>query len=946
VGTQSEAITFSNEVDSMYPEVGNLRTSTGTDEGSCSAIALPRGIIVAAAHCVGPWHTDLGPAQRIPRESLGEYFFDADGDFRTKADQVRYLVRGGYRVSIGPDGQHWDLAVLAVHVPQGEPGPFERAYAIKGEAARHRLVTSSADSTTPADLADLVVHVPFNPNAVFSSHHPTLGVRVGVGFNNIILDDAGAPTNAFSPVAYNDAGKLIQTGTSLAFRLRSPGEARSVYSDGRLWVRSLSATSSHIEHGDSGGPFLATGSALGFPAPFNTSHEFLIGNASSAGTIDGIPAGLYADAFIPERGRYMEARIRQLHADGDTDGIVDAHDNCPDAPNPDQANCNAIAEGIHGASVLGDACDPVPCPGASMSRIRNVGSNFVCGSGHRLAGKFCFGRLDRNSLVQNSVGSSPIPSHEAPATRFVPLRGFPYSSATLFRFCEYSTDCSLPENTTRQANNRNDPEDANDPGIWRAATLSAPATARSGFRSVENGVDRTIFSWDVANDAEYWTTLPTWRETDEPNGCIRTAPSALHPTGICLHGLFWEFTHNQIGASVVTVGSNVVGIHGDHLPSSLFQVNPYQDGGRYEPGIGWHEALRRPVILTLPDPPWWSSVALSLPYEAGEANILSALDGKLLFVHPDGSIDTSGSAMSGDLNTLLTEFETMPEATPTQQWIDLADPVTREDRPLSVVARKQANGTWKFDSIVTYYGGMIVESEYGNPLRYGSAASLPSGPIVYSPEDDALWTAGTGTLSRHAAGATAFTNVLTSGGVLPMTVKALAFDAVRQVAWIVDYDGSNVPRILRYAKDDTGAWIGSVVATAGIVGAADDTYYLHVTRSGDLMYARTNIASNIRTIARLSYEVNTLYATILTGGPAYGNQGGSGMVSGALLARPLLDGTGYHQMIAGEDLPVTSAARSARGSARSAAAAAPEGTYTTADPNVAGVTVPVSSVLR
>ncbi len=37
-------------------------------------------------------------------------------------------------------------------------------------------------------------------------------------------------------------------------------------------------------------------------------------------------------------------------------------DNCPTVDNTDQANCNLQAEQARQAQVLGDACDPVPCP--------------------------------------------------------------------------------------------------------------------------------------------------------------------------------------------------------------------------------------------------------------------------------------------------------------------------------------------------------------------------------------------------------------------------------------------------------------------------------------------------------------------------------------------------------------------------------------------------------
>lgn len=53
--------------------------------------------------------------------------------------------------------------------------------------------------------------------------------------------------------------------------------------------------------------------------------------------------------------------------DPDEDGICThtcygSGDNCPTIANPDQKNCNLEAEVAREAEILGDACDPVPCP--------------------------------------------------------------------------------------------------------------------------------------------------------------------------------------------------------------------------------------------------------------------------------------------------------------------------------------------------------------------------------------------------------------------------------------------------------------------------------------------------------------------------------------------------------------------------------------------------------
>ncbi len=57
--------------------------------------------------------------------------------------------------------------------------------------------------------------------------------------------------------------------------------------------------------------------------------------------------------------------------DSDHDGLGDVCDNCANTPNPDQHNCNKLAEQALKVAYpyLGDACDPDPCPWASKFTV-------------------------------------------------------------------------------------------------------------------------------------------------------------------------------------------------------------------------------------------------------------------------------------------------------------------------------------------------------------------------------------------------------------------------------------------------------------------------------------------------------------------------------------------------------------------------------------------------
>lgn len=965
VGSNSEAIFQARTIDTTYPEV----VAVEDGDGSCTGTLLPGNLVVTASHCgfgVGSL-TTIGVNDFVPGSQISKKVsVDFDGDPRTTGDRTSYDIASAYAVSTPTGGAiaRWDLTVLALAVP-ADGAPWSTVYAAKGEPARHRILTSYRNGTAPSDLSGLVAHVPFNPLAKFDGAVDVQ--RVGLGYTDLVLLPDGGFADAHAPVTFDDAGNIASAGP-LSYRFLAPGRTSGfealdpAHPDhlANLNSTQASAADAYLVQGDSGGPLLVHPSLLG-GAGFSATDEFVIGVLGVA-EIPAPPAGHAPEAthgitFSDVRGKWIEDRLRRLLADRDGDGIPLEKDNCPNIANFDQANCNRDVEEARGEVRLGDVCDPVPCPGTVVNPVNvSTAPQVTCGSGHRLAGKFCFGGYERPYLDLRTVGSSPTSK-----LADVPARGYPVADvATHFRYASLPGDNTSrnPDNLVRARILDVEPTSLNG-RIWRRMTFVEAGWGQP--KTLSLGVDTPTMTWAYATDATNWAA-GFWDAPTITGGCQFVGASPGH-AGVCLNSEVWTYADTPLGANsannyLYAPGSGnlafrkrVVGYHAPNLPAKVTAVRPEFQGNFYGPGVGWQEVFRRPVVLTLPDPSWWSSVGPTVPYRRGEATILSALNNDILFIHSDGSAEPSGGQISGDLYNVLAEFETMPANGPTQRWIDLADAETREDRPLSVVARKQSNGTWKFDSVVTYYGGMILESEYGNPLRYGSVATLPATPIVYSPTDDALWTADTNTLSRHAAGTTSFVNLLPANAdIKPANVKALAFDAERQAAWVLDYTATGIPRLLRFAKNEAGVWTGSVLSQGSSAGATSDVHYLHVMRDGRIMYARTNVAANTRTVGRFTYDFGVLSATVLTGTPNYTtNGGGSGVVSGAILARPLLDATGYHQMVAGEESPVTTAARTASGArgkgVGSGKPAPKEGAYATTGAAAPGESAPPDSVL-
>jgi len=109
------------------------------------------------------------------------------------------------------------------------------------------------------------------------------------------------------------------------------------------------------------------------------------GGGSPGGEVDvggGCPCLADAGPGAEDQGP-GEPDQGELPPDGDADGVADAEDNCPDTPNPDQAD----VDGDH----LGDACDAAP-------EVFN----------HRLSGQLLFGGGLAVDTERTNVGAAAL----------------------------------------------------------------------------------------------------------------------------------------------------------------------------------------------------------------------------------------------------------------------------------------------------------------------------------------------------------------------------------------------------------------------------------------------------------------------------------------------------------------------------------------------------------
>lgn len=289
--------------------------------------------------------------------------------------------------------------------------------------------------------------------------------------------------------------------------------------------------------------------------------------------------------------------------DADADNVGDACDNCVAHPNYGQENCNARSERALGLAIMGDACDPVPCPNA-QAKTRD----YTACTGNHWVGQACQGWEKTADVFVNSIGSHPT----SPTTPS-PARGLVVSAVpTGFRFCQDAFEdggrstCETAAKIRDSAFDAPDPVQADGARVWYrvttterdsfgvGTTLLGPGTVTP----LDYGLNARSFHWNYLTDATRWSTAGVLPLPRNENPCGAT-PSM----GVCLDGFFWAHAVTAVGDTATSVGGTSVGAHGPDLANSFVPITPERFVTRYTSGIG----LTTPYFFlwrTLPDPPW------------------------------------------------------------------------------------------------------------------------------------------------------------------------------------------------------------------------------------------------------------------------------------------------------------------------------------------------------
>jgi hypothetical protein len=574
-------------------------------------------------------------------------------------------------------------------------------------------------------------------------------------------------------------------------------------------------------------------------------------------------------------------------ADPDGDGICNvvcpgssrAPDNCPFVTNPDQANCNAFAEQTLGHPLLGDACDPTPCPSIEAV-VTRAPRAFISGSEIPTI---------LGPQVEDRVSIDLIPPHVRDHRSRDRIPTVLWDVRTEFRFCQENEDQLF---------------DCKDGAVIRAVQLAVDRPMDRAFpwhrvtyrptsaEGVNEGgwVHRSLSSsnytyaqnrsaairWDFAADHDHWRST----------GMIPTTTTAFACRGQdrCLGGRFWAYADSPVGSSPAHTMANGrwVGHHAPDLSGSFTDIAPERYGLEAQGGRGTlfpdYQRLARSILLlkTLPYPHPLGG--------RGELSPLLAVAGRGLF-----RIAEDGVAES--LEALVTPGVLARAIANDVQWISAAEPFNvRADDPL--VALVSNDGTKVVDILTTHEDKLALGSEArrpiaistnGPPARTGFAS-------VFSRLAGGVFTIGGSSSGRalnevwfHALD-TGWRRIDVKGATLGTPVAA-TFGSNDQQLWVLDrVRGLFGVESVRLLRIDPTSGQTSVLSSWLRLGVYD-RQWLSLDKHGDIVLTSSSSSLNNFGSARLTPSGTSATAT------------GMQLQVGKLEAPPFADRYGYAYLV-------------------------------------------------
>ncbi|MGE0320801.1 MAG: thrombospondin type 3 repeat-containing protein [Polyangiaceae bacterium] len=243
--------------------------------------------------------------------------------------------------------------------------------------------------------------------------------------------------------------------------------------------------------------------------------------------------------------------------DLDGDGVcdIDANgklDNCPEVPNPTQANCNEDSEFAEGGKLLGDACDPVPCP------LFTTETELLYQSNNPLY-------RYQTSKVTNVV-HTPVGATSRKGGAEVPVD----VDRSLYRYC-IDDPANFVKCTDTEQTNFSLAEEVASRGLerrattWHRITIGGNTTGDLGLLTYQTG-ERRRRSWNWLADVDYWRNSPLISDTEwipDPRPALNADPNVLPLPSWDVTGRLWILGDTGVGITELasTAGAQEDWVH-------------------------------------------------------------------------------------------------------------------------------------------------------------------------------------------------------------------------------------------------------------------------------------------------------------------------------------------------------------------------------------------------
>ncbi|MEZ4221371.1 MAG: thrombospondin type 3 repeat-containing protein [Polyangiaceae bacterium] len=342
--------------------------------------------------------------------------------------------------------------------------------------------------------------------------------------------------------------------------------------------------------------------------------------------------------------------------DPDGDGVCNVEcndapgDNCPTIPNKTQDNCNADAERARGAEILGDACDPVPCPRFEPKFLTSVSGSL-------------FAADRRVSVALHHLEFDPRGSFDRAASQ--PTERAVNVGETRYRFCMHDPsanafcfeDAAVLEDFLSPFGSR---ETENTSSLWHRVAFTLKLGSLTYDVVDVNDTNRTYGVghtynrvWNYLADYDYWRSTPwgTW----VPN--LTAAEGAIN---FKARGRFWTHSNTAIGMSDASLGVHYLKGAPPTEPASGLsnhyeELNPVQEARQL---FGIRGSIFPWIVRDCPH----CGPALGLPArECDACGLESVLElpspvSRVIAIHPSGGVGVLTTA--GTLSELATPLST------------------------------------------------------------------------------------------------------------------------------------------------------------------------------------------------------------------------------------------------------------------------------------------------